>query len=445
MAATSVICPWTFLDEGASTKRSYASVVRPSSIPIVDLPAPVVQDGKTTVMISEEAYQSGLNKCKHMLLGRLQLAFGDKPYSPPDLQRRLGVIWSGLGSWTIIPMGKGYYSFNFASADSLARVWAQGAIALKPGTLRFMKWVPNFSPASQKNTNAQVWVRFWNLGLEFWEARTLSEIASGIGVPVKIDPNTLERKYGLFARVLVDVDLSTDLPLEVVIKRKNGEIFVQAVDYEKLPDLCSHCGNVGHRVTDCKFVKPSANESNEHSRYVRGRSRKRGAKQSRKRVVSQVYVPKQRPGKEIIVQATPTPIMDDGEGPSFVQKSPLVQENHDTEGMDKSLCDERDEASGMELVVSTVSVPIEGATLQVVDNVVPQVGDLQETEGFSPQRGATGGVTTLDSWFDETERDVQEGEFTVVQSKAQKKNQKRQAALASNREAYLHRSKSVPQ
>lgn len=84
-------------------------------------------------------------------------------------------------------------------------------------------------------------MKFWDLGLEFWEAMTLFEIANGVGIPVKIDLNTLDRKFGLFARVLVDVDLSSDLPLEVVVKRSNGETFVQSVDYEKLPDLCSHC------------------------------------------------------------------------------------------------------------------------------------------------------------------------------------------------------------
>lgn len=82
-----------------------------------------------------------------------------------------------------------------------------------------------------------MWVKFWDLGLEFWEARTLFEIASGVGVPVKIDINKLDRKFGLFARVLVDVDLSSDLPQELVVKHKNGKTFVQSVDYEKLPDL----------------------------------------------------------------------------------------------------------------------------------------------------------------------------------------------------------------
>ncbi|XP_024179143.1 uncharacterized protein LOC112185167 [Rosa chinensis] len=182
--------------------KSYASVLTQPSVPLASLPPPVVERGKTTVTISEDGYQSGLARCKHMLLGRLQLAPKDKPYSPSDLHKKLGLLWGEIGRWRIIPMGKGYYSFSFSSEDYVSRTWAKGSIALKLGTLRLMRWIPNFSPATQRNTNAQVWVKFWDLGLEFWEPTTLFEIASGIGVPVKIDENTLHQIFG-FTRVLV--------------------------------------------------------------------------------------------------------------------------------------------------------------------------------------------------------------------------------------------------
>ncbi|KAL6224829.1 hypothetical protein ACLB2K_003684 [Fragaria x ananassa] len=193
-------------------------------------------------------------------------------------------------------MGKGYFTLKFASNEAVSKVWAQGVDSLKPGVLRFMRWSPNFSPANKRNTNAQVWVRLWDLGLQFWEPVTLFEIANGIGVPVKIDHNTLERRFGLFARVLVDVDLSCSPPCELVVRRSNGEIMTVEVEYERLPDFCSHCGNVGHRVIACKLVqKPGS-------------------------VV--VYVAKEADkGKQVVIDSTPKAIDDSGEGPSFVRKS----------------------------------------------------------------------------------------------------------------------------
>ncbi|KAL6223154.1 hypothetical protein ACLB2K_006544 [Fragaria x ananassa] len=139
---------------------------------------------------------------------------------------------------------------------------------------------------------------------------------------LRIDPNTIQRRYGLFARILVDVDLSVDLPAEIVIKSNNGVSFVQAVDYEKIPYMCSYCGNVGHCVTNCKFVKPAPSKSDVPTNG-RGRSRRRRPRQRRKRAASQVYVPKQQEGMEILVDSSPSTRIDYGEGPSFAQKSPV--------------------------------------------------------------------------------------------------------------------------
>jgi len=37
--------------------------------------------------------------------------------------------------------------------------------------------------------------------------KTLFEIASGLGIPLTIDDATLQQKYGMFARILIDIDL----------------------------------------------------------------------------------------------------------------------------------------------------------------------------------------------------------------------------------------------
>ncbi|KAL6218958.1 hypothetical protein ACLB2K_012165 [Fragaria x ananassa] len=322
----------------------------------------------------------------------------------------------------------------------LSRVWAKGVIALKPSTIPFLQWIPNFSPANQTNTNAQVWVCFWGLRLEFWEPRTLLEIASAIGVPVRIDPNTIQCRYGLFARILVDVNLSGDLPADIVIKRNNGESFVQAVDYEKFPDLCSHCGNVGHCVRNCKFVKPAPSKSDVPTNG-RGRSRQRRPKQRRKSAASQVYVPKQREGKGILVDSSPSTRIDYGEGPSFAQTSPIQVQ----EGV------ERDKTVEDQNVLSENIVVQEDAQIVVfrqdeaengVFEICVSANEQHVVHESVPAKGV-GSPTPLSSWYDETEHEEVGGDFTLVQSKSQKKLMKRQAALASNREAYLRRSKDI--
>ncbi|XP_062028311.1 uncharacterized protein LOC133744183 [Rosa rugosa] len=118
--------------------------------------------------------------------------------------------------------------------------------------LRLIKWSPEFSPSTYKNTFAQVWVRFWDLGFAYWDQQTLFEIASGIGTPLKLDPRTMNRTVGLFARILVDVDFSQPPHDKLRITRANGEVVVIGVEYESVPDICTRCGIVGHVAGTCR-------------------------------------------------------------------------------------------------------------------------------------------------------------------------------------------------
>ncbi|AES65877.1 hypothetical protein MTR_2g054220 [Medicago truncatula] len=43
--------------------------------------------------------------------------------------------------WKMLPLGRGYYEFSFASFEDLRSVWAMGTINLKPGILRLFEWI----------------------------------------------------------------------------------------------------------------------------------------------------------------------------------------------------------------------------------------------------------------------------------------------------------------
>ncbi|KAL6179286.1 hypothetical protein ACLB2K_050802 [Fragaria x ananassa] len=185
----------------AGDGRSYASAVTAPVIPISSLPLPEIHDGKATVTISEEGYQSGLEKCRNMLLGRVHLASNEKPYTPSDLSCKLGLLWGDIRSWRIIPIGKGGVAFHAMDAELL----------------------PSESKEHERSA----------------------------------------------------------------VRRKNGETVIIEVEYERLLDLCSHCGNVGHMVTSCKLLRKTG-ETSVVPELVRGNN----------------------------------DTQDDGEGPSFASKSP---------------------------------------------------------------------------------------------------------------------------
>ena len=73
------------------------------------------------------------------------------------------------------------------------------------------------------------------------------EIARGVGTPLQLDRATKERQFGYYARILVDINLASDLPSSLMVEHENF-CFPVDICYEKLPDKCSNCGFIGHYV-----------------------------------------------------------------------------------------------------------------------------------------------------------------------------------------------------
>ena len=98
----------------------------------------------------------------------------------------------------------------------------------------------DFYHYAQRPTTAQVWCRFFNLGWEYWHPQILMSITKGIGSLLKIDRATLDGDFVHFARILIDVDLSKKSS-RIYYSRTGWQQFFVNVEYENLPDFCSHC------------------------------------------------------------------------------------------------------------------------------------------------------------------------------------------------------------
>jgi len=116
--------------------------------------------------------------------------------------------------------------------------------------LRLFEWMKEFNIHTQRQTHTHVWIRLWELPQEYWMERTLYEIARDVGTPYLIDNVNKYRLTGHYARVLVDLDLSKDIFYEVMVERE-GFAFPVEIEYEGLPEFCTHCKSIGHDVTYC--------------------------------------------------------------------------------------------------------------------------------------------------------------------------------------------------
>lgn len=75
-----------------------------------------------------------------------------------------------------------------------------------------------------------------------------------MGKVLKVDMTTLRRKKGKFARLCVEIDLSSPLPPLIMI---DGE--EQRVQYEGIHLICFFCGRYGHDSDNCAFKASQEN------------------------------------------------------------------------------------------------------------------------------------------------------------------------------------------
>jgi len=156
----------------------------------------------------------------------------------------------------MLSLARGYYEFFFfATGTDMRTVWVVGTVNLKPGVLRLFEWAKDFNMHTQRNTHAQVWIRFLELPHEYWMEKTLRDIASAVGTPLLIDNATSKRLFGHYARILVDMDFARKLFHEIVVERE-GYAFTVEVAYEWLSDFCTHCQNIGYDINACSQLYP---------------------------------------------------------------------------------------------------------------------------------------------------------------------------------------------
>jgi len=126
-------------------------------------------------------------------------------------------------------LGRGFYEFTFSCLDDVKRVRFIASWNLNPGILKLFAWTNDFSPSLQNSLSAQVWLRIYGLPQEYWRPRILFAIASSMGTPICTDSASskpmIERTFGQFARVLIDMDISQTLRYKVLVERKGYAFF----------------------------------------------------------------------------------------------------------------------------------------------------------------------------------------------------------------------------
>lgn len=163
--------------------------------------------------------------------------------------------WNYVSKPKIFMHDDGYFIISFESAKDLHEILYSGPHMFfgKPTITKI--WSPNFNLHEEVLKSVPLWVKLPNLPLNCWSKKCLSRITSVIGEPVCADECTTRQLRISFARVLVDIDVTKELPNSIRIVDPNGNQFDQVVIYEWIPPFCKTCNRVGH---DCSKPPPPA-------------------------------------------------------------------------------------------------------------------------------------------------------------------------------------------
>jgi hypothetical protein len=118
-------------------------------------------------------------------------------------------------------------------------------------------------------TNAQTWIRIHGLAREYWRPQILFEIAGALGRPLDLDEATKKRTFGHFPRILIDVDLNSNLHERIIVERNDFEFYVD-VEYENIPPFCNSCHIIGHSINNCKFQAPIVRQNSHVEKPIEG-------------------------------------------------------------------------------------------------------------------------------------------------------------------------------
>ncbi|XP_042472203.1 uncharacterized protein LOC122054843 [Zingiber officinale] len=120
------------------------------------------------------------------------------------------------------------------------------------------------------NVPAQMplWMQLYGLPVDFWSTTGLSKIASQVGLPLYTDLFTKMRGRVNFARVLVEVDITKELPKSTTVMLPDGRREHLQLRFETVLKFCSFCKNLGHYRPHCTLAPINGNQANQQQHQM---------------------------------------------------------------------------------------------------------------------------------------------------------------------------------
>ncbi|CAN7111623.1 unnamed protein product, partial [Brassica rapa subsp. narinosa] len=302
---------------GDTPAKNYADLLK-SSAQLQELGSPIEHvSGAPFVLIPDENIEAAKLEIKDFIYARFH---GDYP----TMGKIIGVvnaIWAKTGPKIFIhDIGQGIYLLRVTNQRTREVLLSRTCWNIAGLPMFVAPWSPDYSPDEPPLTSAIVPVEMRNVPYLLFNKESLSRLATAIGKPDSLAPET-ERKLNFeVAKLYVRVDLTSPLPTKIVSGFSNGKEVMIDVSYPWLPVKCDRCNKFGHTAIKCSmgvaegaFASRSVRQSTTETSRRRSRSRpsrstvkkvKQGTLQYVPVVKNSHEVPKNSDSMEALVNST---------------------------------------------------------------------------------------------------------------------------------------------
>ncbi|XP_013658199.2 uncharacterized protein LOC106362919 [Brassica napus] len=242
------ISEFVLLSAVASPSKNYAALLK-SSAQLQELGIPVEHvSGAPFVLIPDENIEAAKLKFKDFIYARFH---GDYPLMGENHWCRkcgLGMNWPKdlcPQHWTMYVSSS---SYNPRTREVLLSrtCWNIGGLPMFVAP-----WSPDYSPDEPPLTTAIVPVEMRNVPYLIFNRESLSRIATAVGKPDSLAPETERKENFEVAKLYVRVDLTAPLPNKIISGFFNGREVEIDVSYTWLPVKYDVCKKFGHSSVKC--------------------------------------------------------------------------------------------------------------------------------------------------------------------------------------------------
>ncbi|XP_062073479.1 uncharacterized protein LOC133777758 [Humulus lupulus] len=153
-------------------------------------------------------------------------------------------IWRDSGVDKVSLLAHGVFVVRFHTIEDRDKVIKGGYVFFDKKPLIMKPWNSKENFCRETLSVLPVWIQLSNLDMKYW--RVMRKILNPIGNMVKQDLATRNRERLEYARVLIEVSISQELPEQVIFDNEYGDPVAVGIYYEWRPIICQNCKKMGH-------------------------------------------------------------------------------------------------------------------------------------------------------------------------------------------------------